>query len=99
LSQRGAEKVLNLDRIGVSYDKLPGAGEPLLWPGDWTYLVVNGGRGKAMPELASDHVRPRTVVLFSSGVAALFAVALTLWAYYGTALFFEMLRAGWAACF
>jgi hypothetical protein len=52
-----------------------------------------------MPELASNHVRPRTVVLFSVGVAALFAVALALWAYYGTAVFFEMLRAGWAACF
>jgi len=22
-----------------------------------------------------------------------------LWAYYGTAVFFEMVRAGWAACF
>lgn len=52
-----------------------------------------------MPELVSDHVRPRMVVLLSGGVAALFAVALALWAYYGTAVFFEMLRAGWAACF
>jgi hypothetical protein len=52
-----------------------------------------------MPELASDHVRPRTIVLFSGGVAALLAGTLALWAYYGTAVFFEMLRAGWAACF
>ncbi len=52
-----------------------------------------------MPELVSDHVRPCTVVLFSGGVAALFAVALALWAYYGTAVFFEMVRAGWTSCF
>ena len=24
---------------------------------------------------------------------------LVLWAYYGTAVFFEMVRAGWVACF
>ena len=52
-----------------------------------------------MPELAPDNVRPRAVVLFSGGVAALLAGAVTLWAYYGTAVFFEMLRVGWAACF
>ena len=27
------------------------------------------------------------------------AGAALLWAYYGTAVFFEMVRAGWAACF
>ena len=52
-----------------------------------------------MPELASTHVRPGAVVLFSGAVAALVAGTLALWAYYGTAVFFEMLRAGWAACF
>jgi len=30
---------------------------------------------------------------------ALVAAALGLWAYYGTAVFFEMVRAGWLACF
>jgi hypothetical protein len=33
-------------------------------------------------------------------VAAVLAVAtLALWAWYGTTVFFEMLRAGFAACF
>ena len=32
------------------------------------------------------------------GVAVL-AATLGLWAYQGTAVFFEMLRAGWIACF
>lgn len=30
---------------------------------------------------------------------AIFAVTLGLWAYFGTAVFFEMVRAGFAACF
>ena len=30
---------------------------------------------------------------------AVVAGAVLLWAYYGTAVFFEMVRAGWAACF
>jgi hypothetical protein len=29
----------------------------------------------------------------------LVGATLALWAYYGTAVFFEMVRAGWAACF
>ncbi len=42
-----------------------------------------------------------------TGVAAVLALvagsaiagAVVLWAYFGTAVFFEMVRAGWAACF
>ena len=30
---------------------------------------------------------------------ALIAATLALWAHYGTAVFFEMIRAGFAACF
>jgi len=52
-----------------------------------------------MAALASDHVRSRTVLLLGGGVAVLLAGTLALWAYYGTAVFFEMLRAGWSACF
>ena len=52
-----------------------------------------------MSALASDHVRSRTIVLAGVAVLALFAATLALWAYYGTAVFFETIRAGWAACF
>jgi hypothetical protein len=52
-----------------------------------------------MSDLVSDHVHSRTVLLLGGAVAALLAGTLALWAYYGTAVFFEMLRAGWAACF
>ncbi len=41
----------------------------------------------------------RPVALAAVVVVLLLAVTLGLWAYYGTAIFFEMLRAGWAACF
>lgn len=39
--------------------------------------------------------------LIWAGVVAtgLIVVTLGLWAYYGTAVFFEAVRAGWAACF
>jgi hypothetical protein len=42
-------------------------------------------------------VRPLTV-LAALGAGAVVATAV-LWAYYGTTVFFELVRAGWAACF
>jgi hypothetical protein len=41
--------------------------------------------------------RPTMAALIA--VALLFAGTAALWAYYGTAVFFEVVRAGWAACF
>lgn len=41
----------------------------------------------------------RPFVLLAFVIALLLAATLGLWAYYGTAIFFEMVRAGWAACF
>ena len=41
----------------------------------------------------------RPLVLVALVVALLLAATLGLWAYYGTAIFFEIVRAGWAACF
>ena len=32
-------------------------------------------------------------------VGAMLAATLGLWAYFGTTVFFEMVRAGWIACF
>jgi hypothetical protein len=52
-----------------------------------------------MPTAVSTAIVSRPLVL--AGVAAGIAVLVTLvlWAWYGTAMFFEMVRAGWAACF
>ena len=52
-----------------------------------------------MSALASDHVRSQTIVLLGAAVVALLAGTLALWVYFGTAVFFETIRAGWAACF
>jgi hypothetical protein len=41
--------------------------------------------------------RPVTVLAMLGGIAV--GATLLLWAHYGTAVFFEMVRAGWAACF
>ena len=41
--------------------------------------------------------RPLAAVAVLAGL--MMAATLTLWAYYGTAVFFEIVRTGWAACF
>ena len=42
----------------------------------------------------------RTPLIWFGGVGGILVVAtLGLWSFYGTAVFFEMVRAGWAACF
>jgi hypothetical protein len=39
------------------------------------------------------------LVAVGSGFGALLAIACVLWMYYGTTVFFEIVRAGIAACF
>jgi hypothetical protein len=48
---------------------------------------------------ATNSARSLTLVLLAGGAGALLAGSLGLWAYYGTAVFFEMVRTGWEACF
>ena len=52
-----------------------------------------------MPAIASTarHSRPLVLIALIGGLVM--AGTLTLWAYYGTAVFFEMVRTGWVACF
>lgn len=52
-----------------------------------------------MPALTSEQVRPRLFLALVAGVGVLLAGTLGLWAYYGTAVFFELIRSGWVACF
>jgi hypothetical protein len=42
-------------------------------------------------------LRPSLVLAGALGITA--AASAVLWAYYGTAVFFEMVRSGWIACF
>jgi hypothetical protein len=41
----------------------------------------------------------RPLLLLAGVGGAVMAATLALWAYYGTAVFFEIVQAGWAACF
>ena len=40
-----------------------------------------------------------SIVLIASAVAAVLAGTMGLWAHYGTAIFFEVVRTGFIACF
>ena len=52
-----------------------------------------------MPALVSTVRLSRPLMLLGVFAGLLMAVTLSLWAYYGTAVFFEIVRAGWIACF
>ena len=56
-------------------------------------------RRQEMPAIASTGRLSRPLLLLAVAVGAALAATLGLWAYYGTAVFFEIVRAGWAACF
>ena len=53
-----------------------------------------------MPEAAlNSPLMTRPFLLVGAVAGVLAAAALVLWAHYGTAVFFEMIAAGIAACF
>ena len=52
-----------------------------------------------MPAIVSNAPLSRPLLLVAVAGGALVATAMGLWAYYGTAVFFEMVRTGWLACF
>jgi hypothetical protein len=49
--------------------------------------------------LASTGALGRPLIWAGIVAAGLIAATLALWAYYGTTVFFEAVRSGWAACF
>jgi len=52
-----------------------------------------------MPALVTTATLSRPLVFLGLAGALLLAVALGLWAHYGTVVFFEIVRTGWLACF
>jgi len=52
-----------------------------------------------MPAFVSADALSRPLLLIALAGGVLFAMTIGLWGYYGTAVFFEMVRAGWVACF
>ena len=52
-----------------------------------------------MPAMVSTATLSRPLLLVALLAGMMLAATLGLWAYYGTAVFFEIVRAGWIACF
>ena len=50
-----------------------------------------------MPAVAASVSWPAVLAALIGG--GIFAATVGLWAYYGTTVFFEIVRTGWAACF
>jgi hypothetical protein len=66
------------------------------------YAIHSSFESRTLHMSTTLSAKPRmTGVLTALAIIAGAAVAGTvvLWGYYGTAVFFEMVRAGWAACF
>lgn len=52
-----------------------------------------------MPAIVSAAILSRPLVLLGLIGGLLLAATLGLWVHYGTAVFFEIVRTGWVACF
>jgi hypothetical protein len=52
-----------------------------------------------MPAIVSTARVSRPVLFLALAGGGIVAATVVLWAYYGTAVFFEAVRTGWAACF
>jgi hypothetical protein len=52
-----------------------------------------------MPDTVAAPRVSRALLATAAGVAVLLAGTMVLWAHYGTAVFYEMILAGIAACF
>jgi hypothetical protein len=52
-----------------------------------------------MPAVANAPLTSRPLLVLAAVAGLLIAATLALWAHYGTAVFFEVIAAGIAACF
>lgn len=52
-----------------------------------------------MPATVSTVTQSWPLLLVALVAGLMVAVTIGLWAYFGTTVFFEMVRAGWIACF
>jgi len=65
--------------------------KPIWWERAFQSMTV--------PAIASSTTLSRPLLLVAAVGGLLLAATFGLWAYYGTTVFFEMVRAGWVACF
>jgi hypothetical protein len=82
--------------FGVAWSILPRMAPGL----KWIDQRASEGWSDPMASLASSTAsRIRPLVLLALLGGAILAGTMGLWAYYGTAVFFEIVRTGWIACF
>jgi hypothetical protein len=67
-------------------------------PADQPY-VSRGQEFEAMPATVPTATLSRPAILLAGFAGVLLACTIGLWAFYGTAVFFETVRTGWIACF
>ena len=65
--------------------------KPIWWERAFQSMTV--------PAIASSITRSRPLLFVAAVGGLLLAATFGLWAYYGTTVFFEIVRAGWVACF
>jgi hypothetical protein len=67
---------------------------------DLAYVRTEQALGREMPQTARLRLRPvpRPMIAAGAVFGVLLAATLGLWAYYGSAVFFETIAAGIAAC-
>jgi hypothetical protein len=61
--------------------------------------MVGSAGDKAMPAIVSNERLSRPLLLLAIFGGLIMAATLALWTYYGTVVFLEIVRTGWAACF
>jgi hypothetical protein len=52
-----------------------------------------------MPETVAPRLTLRPLLVAGAAIAVVLAATVLLWAHYGATVFFETIRAGFAACF
>jgi hypothetical protein len=72
----------------------------MLPPSETGLISMIGSTGdKAMPAIVSNERLSRPLLLLAVFGGLIMAATLALWAYYGTTVFLEIVRTGWATCF
>jgi hypothetical protein len=66
--------------------------------GSATFMPEQSPKDVALAEAFAPR-RSAPIILGAGALGLVFAATILLWAHYGTAVFFEMIRAGLIACF
>jgi hypothetical protein len=67
--------------------------------GNRSYVDTGAAWKEPMPAIVSSARLSRPLLMLALVGGLIMAATLSLWAFYGTAVFFEIVRTGWVACF